>query len=384
MNTCTHFSQCGGCKWQDIVYHEQLNRKEARLKELLSSFNLNVPLKPINHYKPWFYRNKMEYTFQDDEQGNLICGLHRKIHKRKVFALNECLIFSPDVTHIVDVLRQFFGTKYRSYNTFIHRGFLRHLIVRETKFTHQMMIGIVTTSSEQLDKEGLLEVLLALKLHSQIKSVYWIINDSKGDAVVFQKKELIYGDEFITERLDNLSFRIYIDSFFQTNSFGIVDLYHKIKEYTSLQGKENVLDLYCGVGSIGLFLAPQCRFVWGVELQKEIVNNAFINAKLNNIDNIVFIAEDVRKFLIHDDIPAPEVVIINPPRCGLSKKVTQRILSAHPPVIFYSSCNPETFCSDLKCLSSQYKIEFIEPFDFFPHTPHMESLARLTRKAIFA
>lgn len=353
--------------------------KESRIKEMIDLFELSVELKPINHYQEWFYRNKMEFTFSSDEKNVLICGLHKKDKTREIFNLEECLIFSPQAGTILNLIREFFKESHPPYNKFNHQGFLRHLIIRETKTTGQLMIGLVTSTSDKLDKKAFLEKLFSLKLDHKLKSVYWIMNNRLADAVIFENKDLLWGDPFITEKLGNLNFRIFIDCFFQTNPRGIENLYQKVQKYADLSGKEKIFDLYCGVGSIGLFLAREARFVWGVEIKKEIVDNALVNAQLNNIDNISFICSDVRKFLAQSDISNIDIVVINPPRSGLSKKIKRCLLRTPPPVIFYSSCNPQSFFTDLKDFSSHYKIEFIEPFDFFPHTPHLECLALLKR-----
>jgi 23S rRNA (uracil-5-)-methyltransferase RumA len=380
MKVCKHFGICGGCSFQDIPYSEQLKNKEEELKKLLSYYEIDAPLKPIRSFTPWYYRNKMEFTFSFQEK--IILGLHQKNKKRKVIDIQECLIASKDIEKILDCIKGFVNKKgYPVYHKFRHRGFLRHLIVRETKFTNQIMIGIVTTSLQQLDKKEFVNTLLNLKLEKKLKSIWWIINDALFDAVVFQKKELLWGSYFIQEELGEYKFNIGVDSFFQVNSFGIKDLYEKIVDYSSLTGKEKVLDLYCGVGCIGIFLSKKAKFVWGIELKKEIIEMAFGNAKLNKIENISFLTEEVRRFLnlkgsFYRGI---DLVIINPPRCGLSKKIIRGILRLEPKKIIYSSCNPDTFCRDLKALSSFYKIHFIEPFDFFPHTPHIECLVFLDK-----
>ncbi len=376
---CAHFNYCGGCSFQDIPYQEQLAQKEKRIKDMADFFSLNTHIKPINHFQEWYYRNKMELTFSSTKSESLICGLHKKREKRRVFDLYECLIFSPRIGELLKVIKEFLRDKYPPYNKFLHRGFLRHLIIREAKFTQEMMIGIVTTSSFELDAKGFVEAVLSTSFKKDIKSVYWIINDRLSDAVIFEKKNLLYGESFITEKLKDFNFRIFIDSFFQTNSYGINTLYSKIEEYAHIKGGEKVLDLYCGVGSIGMFLAKKANYVWGVEIKKEIVENAILNAQLNDIRNISFICEDVKHFLAKRDISNIDIMVINPPRCGLSKKIKKYILKAKIPTIFYSSCNPDTFFPDLKDFAELYRIEFIEPFDFFPHTPHLECLALLRR-----
>jgi 23S rRNA (uracil-5-)-methyltransferase RumA len=377
---CKHFGQCGGCSFQDIPYSLQLRRKEERIKELAAANEIAAELKPINSYAEWFYRNKMEFGFSTN--GGLICGLYKKGNHQEVVDIEECLIFSTDTGSLLNKTKEFTTSRsHLHYNKFSYQGFLRNLMIRETKFTGEIMLGLVTTSQETLDKEGFVKALTSLKLNSQIKAIYHIINDSWSDAVIFEKKELLYGEPYIQEELGGLKFKIGIDSFFQTNPQGIKDLYTKITNYANLTGKERVLDLFCGSGGIGIFLAKEAKFVWGVELQKEIVEAAWQNANINALKNISFLAADVRKFLnsqgsFHKDT---DILVINPPRPGLSHKILRGILRLTPKNIFYSSCNPDTFFRDIKILSAGYKIKFIEPFDFFPHTPHMECLALLER-----
>ncbi|OQX82036.1 MAG: 23S rRNA (uracil(1939)-C(5))-methyltransferase RlmD [Candidatus Omnitrophica bacterium 4484_70.1] len=373
---CKHFSQCGGCTSQDILYPMQLKMKEEEIKKMADFFSLKTEIKPINHFSPFFYRNKMEFTFSSDEEKKVICGLHSK--KGDVFDLEECLIFSPYTGEILRIVKDYLKDRYPAYNKFTHQGFLRHLIVREAKSTHQLMIGLVTTSMFYLEKEKFLKLLLSSSWGGKISSVYWVINDSVADAVIFQKKELIYGEPFIVENIGDFSFHIFIDTFFQTNSVGAEVLYKKIEEYAQLKGKEKILDLYCGVGAIGIFLSKKVEFVWGVDVEKSSIESASLNAKINNLTNISFICADVKKFLINFKLPQPDLVVVNPPRCGLSKKIKKHLVKLRPPYILYSSCNPSTFFVDLKDLGEFYNVEFIEPFDFFPHTPYVECLGKLT------
>lgn len=381
MKICKHFLECGGCSFQDIPYEEQLAAKEDKIRELISSYKIEVPLKPINHSRLEYYRNKMEFSFAD--QKGVVCGLYSKREKRKVVDIEECLIFSPDLGEVLKVVKDFIKKKKHSvYDKYSHQGFLRYLIIRETKFTKEIMIGIVTSNSEVLDIKEFVRVLTSLKLKSTIKSIYQIISDSFSDAVVFDKKELLYGEPFIKERLDDLTFRIGIDTFFQVNPYAIVDFYKKIRDYARVSSTEQVLDLFCGVGSIGMFLARDAKFVWGVEREKEIVDIAWQNAKINKIDNISFFAAASRKFLNTQGAfyKNTDFLILNPPRCGLSSKIVRAILRLEPKNIIYSSCNPEALFRDLEWFRDQYNLDFIEPFDFFPHTPHLEVLSFLRRK----
>lgn len=382
---CRHFGSCGGCTYQDLSYSEQLEEKTKKLKELLSFYQIDTKILPIQTGPQWYYRNKMEFTFSWDSEKNIsICGLHKKDQKRKVVDIEECLIFSPHAGKILAKVKEFVREmNYSSYNKFTHRGFLRNLIVRETKFTNQIMLGIVTTSQEKLDGSVLVKKLQELDIFPRIKSIFWIINDRLSDAVIFEQKNLLCGQDYIEENLGKFVFKIYIDSFFQVNPFLMKKLYERIEEYGEFSKDEKVLDLFCGVGSIGIFIAPHVGMVWGVEINENIVKNAWENARINNVNNISFITEDVRRFLglrkkeLKDKI---DCIIVNPPRSGLSKKIRSRIMEIRPPRLFYSSCNPLTLCEDLSDFSRIYRIELIEPFDFFPHTPHLESLVVLKLK----
>jgi 23S rRNA (uracil-5-)-methyltransferase RumA len=344
----------------------------------MSVYGINCELKPINSYSEWFYRNKMEFSFGQKE--GISCGLYKKASHGELIDISECLIFSKDAGTILKAVKDYFMLKGNSvHNKFSHKGFLRNLILRETKFTNELMLGLVTTSSEELDKDGFVNMLKGLSLNSTLKSVYWIVNDSLSDAVVFEKKELLFGEPFIEEKLDEFKFKIAIDSFFQVNPLAIKNLYGKIRNYAKLEKREKVLDLFCGGGSIGIFLAGSAKFVWGVEVSQPIVDCAWQNAKENNIENISFFTADARAFLntqgaFYKDV---DVLIINPPRCGLSNKIIRAILRLSPKTIFYSSCNPDTLFANLKALSASYRPQLIEPFDFFPHTPHLETLVLL-------
>ncbi|MCK5288428.1 MAG: 23S rRNA (uracil(1939)-C(5))-methyltransferase RlmD [Candidatus Omnitrophica bacterium] len=380
MKTCKHFGECGGCRFQDISYEEQLAEKENRIKELIKNSDLDIKLKPIQYSDPWFYRNKMEFSFAD--QGDIVCGLYSKNEKGKVVDIEECLIFSKDLKEILKAVKEFVRNKnFSVYNKYSRKGFLRNLIVRDTKFTNELMIGIVTTGCQDLDKEGFVNILEQAKLDNKICSIYWIVNDSLSDAVIFETKHLLYGDKFIKEKLGDFIFQIGIDSFFQVNPKMVAGFYQKMVDYTNVSAGKNVLDLFCGVGSIGIFLSPNAKSVLGVEVSEDIVDVACQNAKINNIDNIKFITADARRFLNLQAEPYKDIdiLIINPPRSGLSNKITRAIKRLNPKLILYSSCNPDAFFRDLPSFWENYRADFVEPFDFFPHTPHMECLSILKK-----
>ncbi|MFH1768212.1 MAG: 23S rRNA (uracil(1939)-C(5))-methyltransferase RlmD, partial [Candidatus Omnitrophota bacterium] len=369
MKLCRHFGLCGGCRYQDIPYQEQLAKKEERLKELIRESNQAIECRPINSFPQWFYRNKMEFTFSGEKEA-VICGLHTKEKKRIVFDLNECLIFSRDTAVLVEAVKEFVNNrKYSPYNKFSHQGFLRHLIVREGKFSDELMLGIVTSGQDGFDAQGFVDRMLSLPLNKKPRSIYWIVNDSFGDAVTFEKKNLLYGEAFITEELAGFKFKISIDSFFQTNPYGIEELYKKIVAYALLSKEDSVLDLYCGSGAIGIFLAKKAKSVLGVEVDSAAIAAAVANARTNGVDNISFVCGDTNRFLAENNLAGKiSLIVANPPRCGLSKKMKAKLLDTDVPYMFYSSCNPQTLFSDLGDLSFKYNTLFVEGFDFFPHT----------------
>jgi 23S rRNA (uracil-5-)-methyltransferase RumA len=377
---CKHFGECGGCSFQDIPYPEQLRHKEEQVKELMAQNGLAAEVKAINYYPEWFYRNKMEFSF--GHNGKITCGLYKKGNHREIVDIQECLIFSPDAGAILKAVKEFSEkSNYPFYDKFSYKGLLRNLVIRETKFSKELMIGLVATSAMQFDKEEFVKRLSSLQLEAKIKSIYLITNNSMSDAVVAQKKELLWGEPYIQEELGGLKFNIGIGSFFQVNPAAIKDFYAKIAAYAQLSLKEKVLDLFCGSGGIGMFLANGAKFVWGVELEKEVVATAWDNAKLNKIENISFVAAEVRKFLNTHSFfyKDADILVVNPPRPGLSHKIKRAILRLGAKTIFYSSCNPETLLRDIKELLQNYTLDFVEPFDFFPHTAHTECLAVLRK-----
>jgi len=380
---CRHFGECGGCRFQDVDYTTQLVNKQSYLEDLFDK-PLGQRLQPIvGSPNIYFYRNKMEFSFSKNN-GQLICGLHNSRNKREVVDIKECKIFSEDTPVILDSLRMFFGKQNTSvHNRFRHKGFLRHLVLREAKNTQDFMVDIVTSSESILDKDMLGQILLSLTLKKRISSLIWTINDSLSDAVIPESWQVLYGGEFIEEVVGGLHFRILPYSFFQVNSYILEDFHKTLQSILNLKGHEKILDLFSGLGAISLVLAHLCDFIWAVEVEPHTVENAYINTALNRINNVSFLSGDVRKVLFNNmrlwknNI---DVVIVNPPRSGVSRKIVQRIKEIYPRRIVYSSCNPKSFSHDIAAFTDSYSVELIRPFDFFPHTPHIELLGLLLRK----
>ena len=381
---CRHFGQCGGCRFQDIPYPDQLLRKEELCRKLGGEAEIDLPLLPIvPSPQIYYYRNKMEFTFAD-QGGELRLGLHCRDRKREVFDLQECLISSPAVPVIVEAVRRFARESGRpAYDIFRHTGFWRNLVIREGKFTGQIMVNLVTTSGGNIDLRPLADLLFSLKIREKITSLIQTGNDSLSNAVVPQSISVIRGKDSLEERLDGLTFQIAPFSFFQVNPFIIRVFYRKLLEYLHPGGEETVCDLYCGMGPISLVLAGGVNRVLGIEKEEGSIAAARRHAALNKIENTTFLAGEARKILLEERENLKnqiDIMVINPPRAGLSKKVRKRVKEIRPRTIVYSSCNPATFFANLPDFLEDYTVEIIQPFDFFPHTPHLEVLGILRLK----
>lgn len=376
---CKHFGDCGGCSFQDIPYQKQVEEKYAQIEALSRDAGFSAPCNPVHYYPEWFYRNKMEFCFSEDSDNALICGLYSRKYKGKICGLQECRIFSPDAAVILPAVTEFCRAKgYTAYNKYRFTGFLRHVLMRQTKFTNQMMVCVVTTSQTKFDGEEFSRMLHALKIESEVVSVYHVVNDSQSDAIIFEQKHVISGQPYIQEQLGHYTFAIGPESFFQVNPRAAVDFYARIRQHAHLGYQDSVLDLFCGTGTIGMHLARDAKFVWGAEIEAAIVAAAWRNARVNHVHNISFFVSDTKHFLnAHSQFfKQMKLLVVNPPRCGMSPKVVQAMVAMAPERIFYSSCNPHTMFEDLKNMTG-YVPQFFEPFDFFPHTPHCECLTVL-------
>ncbi|MBN2120580.1 MAG: 23S rRNA (uracil(1939)-C(5))-methyltransferase RlmD [Candidatus Omnitrophica bacterium] len=381
---CRHFGECGGCKLQDLDYKKQLSIKQSSLFDISPREAIRSKIQPIKGSPEiYFYRNKMEFSFSQNN-GRIVCGLHHSLQKRRVVDIQECTIFSEDAPLILGALKEIFRKSgLTCHSTFSHRGFLRHLVLREAKNTEDLMVNIVTSSENILDKETIKISLLNLGLKKRVVSLVWTVNDAFSDVVIPQKREIFHGRDYIEEKIHNFTFKILPYSFFQVNPYILDDFYTELKDLLNLKGKEKILDLFSGAGTISIILANSCDFIWAIEQSQQAVENAYSNLALNNIKNITFLSGDARKVLYSnlqlwkDNI---DIVIINPPRGGVAKKIIQRVKAINPEKIVYSSCNPKTFSQDIRGFLDSYDIEIIQPFDFFPHTPHVELLSLLVRK----
>jgi 23S rRNA (uracil1939-C5)-methyltransferase len=385
---CPHFGTCGGCLFQNLEYARQLELKERHLRGVL--FESDIPGLDPDRILPvvpspgiYHYRNKMEFAFADD-WGELVVGLRergdpRRRSRGRTVGLRECPIFSPVVEEIFPAVLEFAKEKgLTAHNPRKGRGVLRHLVLREGKRTGDLMVLLVTAPGSGVDFEELGARLAGPA--SRVKGFFHVVNGRKSDIVSFEETRLLAGSPWIEEKLGGLTFRIHPQTFFQTNTAAAETLYGKIPEAAGLTGESRVLGLYCGSGAIEIFLAGHSGNVTGVDSLPENIRNAGENAAANGVGNCAFAAGTVEDFLKGLGGEPPDVIVMDPPRPGLTPRALKSILALGAPKAVYVSCNPPALARDLKHFMARgYRLQTVLPFDFFPHTPHLEVLAVLAR-----
>ena len=384
---CPHFGMCGGCSYQTMDYNNQLSLKEKTVKDILDNAVKQdykfegIIGSPVN----WEYRNKMEFSFGDEvKDGPLTLGMHKKNSFHDIVTVNQCQIIHSDYRKVLDCVLDFCKRKQLPfYKKMKHIGYLRHLLVRRTSITNQMLVAVVTTSEKQWEDQAnwqeLVEELKGLDLDAKLCGVIHIINDGLADVVQSDETRILYGDEYIYEELLGLRFKISVFSFFQTNSLGAEVLYSKAREYIGDTKDMTVFDLYSGTGTIAQIIAPVAKKVVGVEIVGEAVEAAKVNAGLNGLDNCEFVAGDVLKVI--DEIQdKPDMIILDPPRDGINPKALQKIIDFGVNNLVYISCKPTSLARDLEMLQQQgYKVEKACAVDMFPNTVHVECVVLLTK-----
>jgi len=380
---CRHFGVCGGCRFQDLAYESQLAAKEQQVRDALVRIGRidEPPLEPIVPAASVFgYRNKLEYSFSAGEEG-LELGFHRAGRWDEIVDIEECLL-TTDLGNAVRLAVRGWAREERlePYDQATGTGYLRHLVVREGRNTGQVLVLLVTAPGERFETGYFVDVL---RRFPEVRSIHWAINDTPAERTNVPAK-LLWGDEAIEEEFLGLRFRLRPGAFLQTNTEMAEQLYSLARDYAGLRGTENVLDLYCGTGTIALSLARDAGAVWGLEISEESVACAIENAELNGIENARFFAGNVGQTLeeLVEESGAPDVVVVDPPRAGLAGKALRRTGALGAERIVYVSCNPTTLASDAQVLRDEFGYELCRcrPVDMFPHTPHVESVSLLTRQ----
>ena len=382
---CRHFGMCGGCRLQDLKYEEQLKFKTKQVKESINHIALleNSPVEDaLASPDLFYYRNKMEFSFNRSDENETILGLHQSGSYDKSFNLEECFLQSEASNRIVRWTRDFVRQKELvPYNIKTHEGFLRYLMIREAKSSGQMMVNLVTSSAEWDFSSEFSEGLR--RESADVVSIVQNINPHLANIAFGERQVVLYGEDAIFERIGEFNFRISSNSFFQTNTRQAERLYRLILDLARLQGKEEVLDLYCGTGTISVFLSKSAGKVVGVESMQNAVRDAEENAKLNQVRNCDFVCSDVRGFLKESASQKNhiELAVLDPPRAGLSPKTVKYLLGLDVPRVIYVSCNPATLSRDLRFfLDSGYDLRRVCPIDMFPHTFHIEVVSLLEKK----
>ena len=387
---CEHFKYCGGCSFQNLDYSVQIQQKTQQIKDTFDRIGnqKNYIIYPIQECDNIYeYRNKMEFTFSNrrwilkDEPPNVksdfALGLHIPGRYDKILDIKQCHIQNNIANKILNIVKEY-SLHMQPYDIIEHKGFLRNLMIRHAFNTNQTMVNIVTAS----ENIKILEPLVS-KLIEEINTIKSIVNNittRKAGVSTGEYEINLYGENYIQEMINGLTFNISANSFFQTNTNQTEKLYSIIVDESELNKDDIVYDLYCGTGTIGISMAKYVKSVYGFEIVESAVRDAKVNAKLNNIDNIIFFKGDLKNIfrvnLDTEKIEKPSIVVIDPPRAGMHKQTIEDIVNKKPKKIIYISCNPSTQARDVKELSAyNYKLKKILPLDMFPHTPHLENIA---------
>ncbi|MBK8785531.1 MAG: 23S rRNA (uracil(1939)-C(5))-methyltransferase RlmD [Chitinophagaceae bacterium] len=391
---CKHFGICGGCKWQMLPYAKQLQYKQQEVEQNLRRIGkVDLPeiLPIIGADDTVHYRNKLEFTFSNkryltnDEIGQTditaqqnALGFHVPRIFDKVIDIDECYLMDEVNNKIRNTVRSFaLENNFTFYDIRQHTGWLRNIIIRLCT-TGELMVNICLNFDEEADRKKLFDHLL--QQVPEITTLLYTINPKWNDSIYDLTPQVYFGKGFATEKLEDFEFKISPKSFFQTNTRQAEKLYTVTREFAALTGNEIVYDLYCGTGSIGIFVSKQAKKIIGVEVIEEAIADAKENAALNNISHAGFFAGDVIK-ICNDEFFAvhgrPDVIITDPPRAGMHEKLVNKLLEMAAPKIVYVSCNTATQARDLGLLSEKYQIEKIQPVDMFPHTHHIECVVLL-------
>ena len=391
---CPHYAVCGGCSYQNTNYETQLKLKGDMVKHIIDQVCSDYEYEGIlGSPMEVGYRNKMEFSFGDEyKDGPLALGLHKKGSFYDIVTVDECQIVQSDYNMILRIVLDFFKDRdIPYYHKMRHSGYLRHLVVRRAIKTGEILIHLVTTStyaecgeSKKISEEELLgqlkEKLLAADYFGSVAGILHTYNDSLADVVQSDRTDVLYGRDYITEKILGLEFKISAFSFFQTNSLGAEVLYSKAREYVGETKDKVVFDLYSGTGTIAQMLAAVAKKVIGVEIVEEAVEAAKQNAALNGLENCKFIAGDVLKVI--DEIEEkPDLIVLDPPRDGIHPKALEKIIDFGVDKMVYISCKPTSLARDLVVLQERgYKVEKVCAIDQFPMTVHVETVVLLSQQ----
>ena len=376
---CPYEKKCGGCKYQGIPYEKQLKEKEKKVRKLLKDYGKPEPI--LGMEDPYYYRNKVHATYKHMRNGDIAVGRYEESSHRLV-PIESCQIEDQKADEVIQTIRKLAKSfKIKIFNEDSGYGLLRHVLIRTGRKTGEMLVVLVVASPVFPSKNNFVKALR--KVYPEITTVVLNVNNKQTSMVLGEKEKPIYGPGFIKDKLCGCTFRISPKSFYQVNPVQTEVLYNTAMDYAELTGKETVIDAYCGTGTIGLIAAKNAKKVIGVELNKDAVKDARINAKENGITNAEIYAGDAGRFMVDmaSKNQKADVVFMDPPRAGSDEKFLSSVIKLGPKRVVYVSCNPETLARDLKYLTRHgYQAVKIQPVDNFPFCDHIETVVKLVRK----
>lgn len=394
---CRYFGTCGGCKWQHVDYAAQL---DAKRESVVGAFLRAGAFEAMPEVQPtlgaeqiYFYRNKMEFSFSAERwltpdeiasdqsfDKSFALGLHVPGNFSKVLDLHECHLQSELSVRLVNGMRALAQTHgWQPWHVRQHVGYLRHFVIRQSAHLPEVMVNLVTNGHDE-DRIAAVADWLQTDF-PQVTTFINTINTGVAQTAYGEAMHTVFGPGVIHDQIGGLTFEIAPNAFFQTNTRQAERLYEVTRDFADLKPDDLLYDLYCGAGTISLFVAPHVRHVVGVELVEEAIANANANAAANGITNVTFRSGDMLKLFTPAFIREhgrPDVLLVDPPRAGMHPKVVRQIADLRPERLVYVSCNPQSQARDLADLADHYRLDAIQPVDLFPHTHHIENVVRLT------
>ncbi|WP_445664968.1 23S rRNA (uracil(1939)-C(5))-methyltransferase RlmD [Fodinibius sp. AD559] len=396
---CQHAKNCGGCNWQHVSYEKQLKFKRDQVEDHMHRIGglTDIKVSPtIGCDQEFYYRNKMEYSMghkrwlsqeeiNRDEFVNDRCfaaGLHAPGRFDKILNLNECHLQDPISYKILDFVRSWcVEHNIAPYNRVDREGFMRNLVIRKAHYTDDLMVNVVTYKDDQDVVEALAHALL--NEFPEITTIINNVNDTRTPTAEGRYEKVLHGPGYITDHIGPYHFTIDANAFFQTNTAQAEQLYEVAKSFADINKDDILYDLYCGVGTLSLFLSEYCKYVVGIELEEVTINNARKNAQENEVSNVSFIEGDMKDVFteeVTNEYGTPDCLITDPPRAGMHPDVVERLKKLKVPKLVYVSCNSSTMARDFKELNEVYDIQQVQPVDMFPQTYHIETVAKLRLK----
>lgn len=381
---CPVYKQCGGCQLQHLQYNQQLKEKRDIVIQSLERYT-KIPIEQldiretIGMDEPWGYRNKSSFQVAE-KSGKVLAGLYG-IDSHRLIDIDQCAVQRSETNEATSVVKRILQDLHIPiYNERTRKGAIRNIVTRVGVRTGELQVVLITAQKELPKRELLIKEIQ--KRLPQVKSVMQNVNGQKTSLIFGKETMALAGREFIQEALGNFQFELSARTFFQLNPIQTVKLYDEVKKAAELTGKEKVVDAYCGVGTIGLWLADQAKEVRGMDVIPESIEDAKKNAARHGVAHAMYVAGKAEDWLPKwaKEGWKPDVVVVDPPRTGCDNQLLQTILKVKPAKVIYVSCNPSTLAKDIQTLSSKFEVKYIQPVDMFPQTSHLENVALLTWK----